>query len=193
MMIFLVVINIILIAAVVLLLAKQGRSKTYSFTELEDVELLEFQENLKKLIEQMKITAEKGAADMKASEKELKSGINEAEKAAKELKYLIERSRYIRSSNRRPENEILKDTEETEIKQKKKPAGDFGDFETPAKKTARFEMNDGDEAGAEKDDGSDKFGRVSRLLDRGLGVDEIVSVTGLARSEVMLIKNLKKN
>ncbi|MFP4465929.1 MAG: hypothetical protein ACLFP1_02655 [Candidatus Goldiibacteriota bacterium] len=198
MIIFLTVINIILIAAVIVLFFRIGKSGGHAFSDLEDVELLEFQENLKKLIDRMKETAEKGTADMRRGSIELEARIKEAEKNAKELKYLIERSRHIKSVERKKEKAPADPAEKEETDSfdlRRRSAGDrpgvkSAEPEKEPKKTAKFEMDEEERNGDAG--GQDKFTRVSRLLDRGLGVDEIVSVTGYTRSEVALIKNLKK-
>ena len=204
-MTLLIILNIVLILAVIVILSSGRRAKNNVFSSLEDIELIEFQQNLKDLIDQLHKVAETKVKEMEIKKKEIEDALAMSDARINELKYLIERNQLIRKSEYkaaiaagpRPEEIIFPELRE-------KPAGDASRKARPAApaQTARFMMNELPderiEDGAIKHMGPDdfpvknKYEHINSLIKNGLSIDEISKVTGLSRGEIELIRNIKR-
>jgi hypothetical protein len=196
---FLVIANIVLVLTVLLLLFIAKKPRNTVFSSLEDIELIEFQQNLKELIEQLHKVSENEINDMSLKKKEMEETIASAEAKIKELRYLVDRNQLIRKSEYKSaiaagplQHEDLlfmeiKKPQQAEPVKRQKPA------------PAKFSMNDapasdgGEQAGQQEDNRpKNKYEHINTLIRNGLAIEEIAKVTGLSRGEIELIKNIKR-
>jgi hypothetical protein len=196
MMILLVIINLILIGALIFILARK-RTQGGAFQDLEDVELIEFQQNIKQLIDEIKLAAENGVSSIDVKKSEMEKVLHESEKAVKELKYLIDRNKIIRTAEYKTEISTSRLNRENNVQALppetivavKQPAEAA---ETPEKHTAaKFLLND-DIVGGTVPHEQGRYERVNNLIKNGMSIEEISTVTGMSRGEIELIRNLKK-
>jgi hypothetical protein len=196
---FLILANIVLVITVVVLLFIGKKSGNTVFSSLEDIELIEFQQNLKELIEQLHKVSENEINDMSAKKKEMEETIASAEAKIKELRYLVDRNQLIRKSEYK--SAIAAGPlqhEDLLFMEIKKPVQ-----AEPAKKhkymPAKFEMNEApadegeiEEQQKEENRPKNKYEHINTLIRNGLAIEEIAKVTGLSRGEIELIKNIKR-
>ncbi len=187
--IILIILNIILLGAVVYLILTGQKSKTGVMSELEDIELLEFQHNMRQLVEEMEKSAEAGVTSINSAKTELDRKLKETESAIKEMKYLMERARLQRTAEYKSEISVQQEPGPLEIPVKHEPVT------APApKQPAIFEIREepSKPKPAAKPQVKEKYDRVGKLLENGMESQEIASVTGMSMGEIELIKNLKK-
>jgi hypothetical protein len=193
----LTVLNIALIMVVVILLLSRRAGGKNVLSNLEDIELIEFQQNLKELVDELHRLAETKIRDMDLKKKETEDVLAEADAKIKEMKYLIERNQLIRRSEYKTaiaqgtENDALfpepRKRQQEEISKKTRP------------QPARFVMNEAPERGPDgiqalQDSGAgrDRYAHINNLINNGLSIEEVSKVTGMSRGEIELIKNIKK-
>lgn len=199
MAIFLIVSNVILMAAVIVLIFIRKKPGNTVFSSLEDIELIEFQQNLKDLINQLHKVSENEISDMQSKKKEMEETIASAETRIKELKYLVDRNQLIRKSEYKSAiaagpgqyedllfMEVKKPQPADLVKKNKSAPVKFGLNETHPSET--------DSETVKQEDGrpKNKYEHINTLIKNGLAIEEIAKVTGLSRGEIELIKNLKK-
>lgn len=192
MTIALIILNIILMSAVVFILFKKPKAKSGVMSELEDIELIEFQHNMRQLVEEMEKTADSGVASMNSAKLELEKKLKESETVIKEIKYLMERNRLQRTAEYKTEiTSPQEPTVQIPALQEFKP---HAEPVVIPRQPAVFEIKEEPKSPkiALKTTVKDKYDRVGKLLDNGMAVQEIASVTGMSFGEIELIKNLKK-
>lgn len=195
---FLIAADIILVILVVVLLFVKNKPGNTVFSSLEDIELIEFQQNLKGLIEQLHKMSENEIKDMETKKKEVEDAVASAEAKIKELKYLIDRNQLIRKSEYKSEISAGPlQAENLLFAEMKKPQVQA----EPARKKAvpaKFVINDLQEetktaaAATDENKVKNKYDHINSLIKNGLAVEEIAKVTGLSRGEIELIKNIKR-
>jgi hypothetical protein len=197
MTIFLIVANLLLIAAVIYLALKQAKGAGSVFSSLEDIELIEFQQNLKELINELHKVSENEIAQLDARKKEICEAMAAADTKIKELRYLIDRNQLIRKSEYKSAiSQGPVNPEEVLFSEIRKPAEPV---KKPKPQPAKFIINDApaenieiSEERPEENKGRTKYEHINSLIKNGLAVEEIAKVTGLSRGEIELIKNIKK-
>lgn len=182
---FLIVINIFLIIFVVILLFflknnKQNVKNNKDYN-MNGIELFEFQQNLKALIEDFKNFSDDILKKIDAKEKSLDKIIKEADIKIKEMQYLIERINLLRKAEYKVE---LKKDMAVDEKNKKV------EMEKIIKPVSKFVI---DEKNNEDIKVTDKYEKIKNLLESGMSVNEIAKITGLSKGEIELVKNLKKD
>ncbi|MBN2754081.1 MAG: hypothetical protein JXR81_04360 [Candidatus Goldbacteria bacterium] len=188
----LIILNILLLAAVIFLFLKKPKEKSGVLSELEDIELIEFQHNMRQLVEEMEKSASLGVSSINSAKTELDKKLKETETVIKELKYLLERNRLQRTAEYKTEiSSVQEPAAAVPVVQEAKPQAE------PAiitRQPAVFEIKEEPKnpKQAVKPSVKDKYDRVGKLLDNGMAVQEIASVTGMSFGEIELIKNLKK-
>ncbi|HDQ25806.1 MAG TPA: hypothetical protein ENN43_03555 [bacterium] len=197
--IILVILNIILIA-VILLMVLRGGKKSPLFSDLEDMELIEFQHNLRELIDELNRVSETGIKNMDIKKTETQEVLKQAEMKIKELKYLIERNRISRPAGA---------AENTRGSVINPPAGAEENLFPPLarknppisnpvisdrKPAPKFSINEKEPepAGGAESKAGEKYGHINNLLKGGMDIAEIAKVTGMSRGEIELIRNIKK-
>jgi hypothetical protein len=195
MIILLVVLNVILLCAAAYLLYKNRKDISRSgklFSDLEDIDLIEFQQNLKALIEELNRVARTNVAAMESKKAETELMIKSADVRISEIKYLIERNQLKRQAEYKGEiNETIRQesaaiTFEQGAAQKE-PQGLSRMMITGMEET--FPETPAAEA---KAPAKDKYQHINGLIKNGLSVEEIAKVTGLTRGEIELVRNIKK-
>ena len=195
MTIFLVVFNVILICASVYLLyrnRKEIRRSEKLFSDLEDIDLIEFQQNLKALIEELNRVARTNIAGMEEKKSETELVIKSADVRISEIKYLLERNQLKRQAeykgaiNETPAQPQSGLSSEPEA-QAREPQGLSRMIITGMEET--FSEMPAEEA---KAPAKDKYQHINGLIKNGLSVEEIAKVTGLTRGEIELVRNIKK-
>jgi hypothetical protein len=198
----LIILNIVLMLGVIILFFTRKHGKKNVFSSLEDIELIEFQQNLKDLIDQLHKVAETKVKEMEIKKKEIEDTIVMSDAKINELKYLIERNQLIRKSEYKAAIAAGPLPEEVVFPEfKKKPVEDASRKARQAP-PARFVMNEmfsdsAENAGeqpaeTENNKGKNKYEHINSLIKNGLSVDEISKVTGLSRGEIELIRNIKR-
>ena len=187
----LIILNIFLIAAVIFMLLKKPKEKSGVLSELEDIELIEFQHNMRQLVEEMEKSASVGVASINSAKAELDKKLKESETVIKELKYLLERNRLQRTAEYKTEISSVQEPAAAAAVQEAKPQAEPLII---SRQPAVFEIKEEPKnpKQAVKASVKDKYDRVGKLLDNGMAVQEIASVTGMSFGEIELIKNLKK-
>ncbi len=195
----LIVLNIFLIVLVVFILAVKKSKQKNVMSNLEDIELIEFQQNLKELINELHKLAETKIQELDKKKKETEEILASADTKIKEMKYLIDRNQLIRKSEYKaaiasgvPQDAPLF----TETP--KKPADETARKAKPA--ASKFVMNEIPEESRKKNGtpaanpgkGMDKYDYISNLARNGMSTEEISKVTGMPRGEIELIKSIKK-
>jgi len=197
---FLVTANIVLIIIIILLLIAGKKPHSTVFSSLEDIELIEFQQNLKELIEQLHKVSENEINDMSSKKKEMEETIASAEAKIKELRYLVDRNQLIRKSEYKSAIAAgpLQHEDLMFMEIKNPPPAEA------AKKhklmPAKFIMNEAPAAGdgvaaeeqAEESRPKNKYEHINTLIRNGMAIEEIAKVTGLSRGEIELIKNIRR-
>ncbi len=196
--IFLTILNVTLIGVVLLVLSfkkNQPAAKSDLSSELEGFDLIEFQQNLKNLIEELNSSASSSIKNMEASRARLDELLKAADVKTNELKYLLERNQLRRQAEYKSAiNDKLENTPEPE--QIEEPLLFKNQEENSLK--PKFMINtieetvEAAEISSAKQTGSDRYQHINSLINNGLSVDEIAKVTGLSRGEIELIRNLKK-
>lgn len=196
----LIAMNVILIALVIILLAVKNTKQKNVMSSLEDIELIEFQQNLKDLINELHKLAETKIQEMDKKKNETEEIVAAAETKIKEMKYLIDRNQLIRKSEYKaaisagaiPDTPLFADTA-------KKAADETARKAKPA--PAKFVMNEMPEENRKKSNaaaaagsgrGMDKYDYINNLARNGMSTEEISKVTGMPRGEIELIKSIKK-
>jgi|GEM_PF-1471545 uncharacterized membrane protein len=196
--IFLTILNVTLIGVVLLVLSfkkNQPAAKSDLSSELEGFDLIEFQQNLKNLIEELNSSASSSIKNMEASRARLDELLKAADVKTNELKYLLERNQLRRQAEYKSAiNDKLENTPEPE--QIEEPLLFKNQEENSLK--PKFMINtieetvEAAEISSAKQTGRDRYQHINSLINNGLSVDEIAKVTGLSRGEIELIRNLKK-
>jgi uncharacterized membrane protein len=196
--IFLTILNVMLIGVVLLVLSikkNHPAAKSELSSELEGFDLIEFQQNLKNLIEELNASATSSIKNMEVSRERLEELLKDADAKTNELKYLLERNHLRRQAEYKSAiNEKHEKTFEPE--QTEEPLL----FKTREENAPRpkFMINtveetvEAAEISSAKQAGRDRYQHINSLITNGLTVDEIAKVTGLSRGEIELIRNLKK-
>ena len=197
----LIILNVILIIIVIFIAVKNQGEKEKVFSTLEGIELIEFQQNLKQLIEELNNVTEIKIREMDEKKSETEKMLKEFDIKTKELRYLIERQQIMRKTDYKAEFSKGPSAVPEKPVQQNLPLDREKireEAENSPKKSARFVINEKEEkeepaasfsaAGKTKD----KYSHISALLQNGMQVEEIAKVTGLTRGEIELIKNIKK-
>ena len=195
MQILLVMLNVVLMAACVYLLYKNRKDLSRSeklFSDLEDIDLIEFQQNLKALIEELNRVARTNIAGMEEKKAETELVIKSADVRISEIKYLIERNQLKRQAEYKGAiNEPMPQPAAPQAfdveTQPKEPQGISRMIITGMEEAA--ETAPLSEAKAPV---KDKYQHINSLIRNGLSVEEIAKVTGLTRGEIELVRNIKK-
>ncbi len=201
MIIILIIFNIILILFLLFLIISRFNNKNSFFSNIESVELIEFQKGLKELIDELNKITNTGIKDLDNKKKEIDNSIVLIDSKIKELKYLIERNQIIRQSEYKKEIsygkiDIIDETnnqnviKDTLIKQKI----DSKSLDKSQKKTNKDELKIlvSQEKSDKLDDFNLKYSQIHNLIKNGVTIDEISKITGLTKGEIELIKNIKK-
>ena len=201
MLTLLIAVNIVLIAVVVFLATRKRPGGGNILADMENDELIEFQQNLRELIGELNRISKDSIEKMNASKKDIDSSVSAADLKIRELKYLVERHRLMRGSSYR--EEIAKGPENSAAQgEGARGSGKISGINK--KNRAKFVINDKEkpeeeERGSrelpEKKEGrqkQDKYGHIKSLISGGMSVEEIARVTGLTKGEIELIINIKK-
>jgi hypothetical protein len=196
-LILLTVLNVILIGVVIMLLSIRKappQKKSELSSELEGFDLIEFQQNLKNLIEELNSSAQSSIKDMENKKAQLEDTLRSADTRINELKYLLERNQLRRQAEYKSAiNEEPAAGEETKDE-------DLFSFK-PAEETVlqpKFMLNTAEEAreaaaiNESKQSGREKYQHINSLIKSGISIEDIAKVTGLSRGEIELIRNIKK-
>ncbi len=194
-MTILIAINIALIILVLILLIVKASNKNGGQNSLEDLELIEFQQNMHNLIDELNKVSESKLREMDLKMAEMNAVVKAVESKIRELKYIIERNRYMREADFKTEMSLPvsaasagPDAAHTpQEKNVQQPQADA------AAGTAKFTINESFEAPSDSgSSGESRNDYVARLIDSGMAADEISKITGINRGEVELIKNIKR-
>jgi len=192
MLIVLIILNFILILTVIIVLYTKNNIKgTTIFTRMEDFELLEFQDNLKSLIEELNKVTSTSVKEMENKKAEIDKLFIEIDSKIKELKYMIERVNLlkkpiIRQDFQKKEENLLnieqkKVNYKTEVKNENL-------IDTNINKTSKFVI---DENSSLLNQNKLKYENIKKLLLQGMPINEIAKLSNLTIGEIELIKNLK--
>lgn len=200
MTILLVILNVVLMALTIYLLYKNRRDTSRSdklFSDLEDIDLIEFQQNLKGLIEELNRVAKTNITGMEDKRTETELTIKSADVRINEIKYLMERNQLKRQAEYKGainEPAEQKPAEHKAVKLSfeeepgiKEPQGISRMIITGMEE--RFETPP---AADTKAPVMDKYQHINNLIKNGLSVEEIAKVTGLTRGEIELVRNIKR-
>lgn len=192
----LVVMNVLLLALVVYLFFIKNRGARTG-TAVDDMELIEFQQNLKELINELNSTADTKIKEMESKKNESIETVKLLDQKIKELKYLIERNQLMRTSDYRVEVALKNQdprpvNEEPEIPGIVAPAQPAKQPKPPKKTNAKFVMKEPAFEPEKTPKTQDKYSHISALLASGMSVAEISKITGLPKGEIELIRNIKK-
>lgn len=201
MLFILIIINIILIAFLLFLIVSKNRNKNILFSNIENIELIEFQRGLKELIDELNKITNSGIKEFDAKKKEIDSNIILIDTKIKELKYLIERNQIIRQSEYKKEiaygkTELKKETNDSNttkdklIKQNLNKKNIFDSSKKIDKNVLKILI---DENKTDKpDDIHLKYSQIHNLINNGMPIEQISKITGLTKGEIQLIINIKK-
>jgi hypothetical protein len=189
----LVVLNLMLVVAAVYLVYKNRKVTSRSeklFSDLEDLDLIEFQQNLKTLIDELNSVARTSIAGMEEKKAETEQIIKAADVRISEIKYLMERNQLKRQAEYKgainePAGQKLMTLPFEETGGVKEQQGISRMIITGMEETE----GTGPEA---KAPAKDKYQHINGLIKNGLSVEEIAKVTGLTRGEIELVRNIKK-
>lgn len=191
--------NIILVIITIVLLFLKSRPHNTVFSNLEDIELIEFQQNLKELIEQLHKVSENEIKDMETKKKEMEDTMASAEIKIKELRYLIDRNQLIRKAEYKsaiaagpvshPELMFVEAKNNQSVEPAKKQKTMSSNF---IMDEHTMEEKDTSRQVPEENRGRNKYEHINSLIKNGLAIEEISKVTGLSRGEIELIKNIRK-
>jgi uncharacterized phage infection (PIP) family protein YhgE len=188
-----------MIGLVILLLSLKKstpQKKSELSSELEGFDLIEFQQNLKNLIEELNSSAQSSIKEMEGKNSQLEETLRSADARINELKYLLERNQLRRQAEYKSAiNEVPavepKDDDKDEDLFSFKPAEET--FLSP-----KFMLNTADEAREaaaiieSRQSGREKYQHINSLIKSGISIEEIAKTTGLSRGEIELIRNIKK-
>ncbi len=178
------IINILLIIIVLFLILKKNKKEDNIVNEdMKGIELLEFQQNLKLMIEEFKNFSDEILKKIDEKNEQIKKSIKEADIKISEIKYLIERVNLMKQN----ENKVNAIVENTSLVNDNKIKKDTKKIEKI--KVSKFMINEKEN---EKINEKDKYENIKNLLENGLSVSEISKITGLSKGEIELIKNLKQ-
>lgn len=193
--ILLVILNLLLLGLAGFLFYKNRKEVGHSekmFSDLEDMDLIEFQQNLKALIEELNRVTKTSITDMEEKKADVELIIKAADVRISEIKYLMERNKYKRQAEYKDamtepvadkssvlpfENIIqskeLQDTQKLFITGMEETAelASLPDVQKPVK---------------------DKYQHISSLIKNGLSIEEIAKVTGFTKGEIELVRNIKR-
>jgi len=197
--------NIVLIAVILFIALRKFSKGGFSSSEFDTSELIEFQHNLRQLIEELNRISETSIKEMNEMKESFDKTLAASEVKIREMKYLAERNRIMRQNEYKAEiygqspagAEIPRKNEISFFEQK----GRVKAVEEPGRKASKFMINESvPEKSSEKirsgiqgeNKPKSKYEHIHSLILRGMPVDEISKVTGLSKGEIELIKNLKK-
>lgn len=193
----LIIINAVLIVLVIVLLAVRQPAKKDSYAAIEDLELIEFQQNMHNLIDELNKVSDSKIKEMDAKIGEMNTVLKAVDSKMRELKYVIERNRYMREADfktevSQPVKEITQESQKELHFKRPLPSADVS--ENPLKgKSGKFTINEtNDYESSAPAGGEDKYEYISKLADSGMAASEISRVTGINVGEIELIRNIKK-
>lgn len=191
----LIILNVILLFMAGYLFYKNRKDTSRSeklFSDLEDMDLIEFQQNLKALIGELSRVAKTNVASMEEKKAETELVIKSADVRISEIKYLLERNQLKRQAEYK---EAINSPAET-----KAPVLPF-EAPGPVKDvpgmsrmliTGMEDTADAVPAQEAPAPAKDKYQHINSLIKNGLSIEEIAKVTGLTRGEIELVRNIKK-
>ncbi len=199
MIVILIILNIVLLLIILYFIISWNLNRINTSTDFGNTELMEFQKNLKELIEELNKTVDNKINDLSIKKKEIDNGIILIDSKIKELKYLTERNQIIKQSGYKNEITlekpvIIKENNANNIKEKtinQKPLKKDGKFEKDADNN-RIKIVIEENRNNEIDDLNLKYLQIHNLLKNGMSIEEISKITGLTKGEIELIKNIKK-
>ena len=178
--IILVIINIFLIIIILFLIFKKDKKENHIVNDdMKGIELLEFQQNLKSMIEEFRNFSNEIIKKIEEKNETLNKLIREADIKISEIKYLIERINLLKKSENKLNTTVELQKEagfKKEIKKHEKNS------------SSKFIINDKETDNIIE---NDKYNNIKNLLERGLSISEISRITGLSKGEIELIRNLK--
>lgn len=196
-MTILIATNIALIILVIILLVVRPSKKSSGQNALEDLELIEFQQNMHNLIDELNKVSESKLREMDLKMTEMNAVIKAVEAKIRELKYIIERNKYMREADLK--TEIASPVPAAEFRPGAAQGIQGKNTVQPAvlgvvpAGPAKFTINENDETPPEAaSSGETRNDYVARLIDSGMALDEISKITGINRGEIELIRNIKK-
>jgi|DewCreStandDraft_4_1066084.scaffolds.fasta_scaffold00712_25 hypothetical protein len=197
MMIVLIILNIILILIIFILFFIKKSNNNMFYSNIENIDLIEFQKGLKELIEELKKISDTSIKNFEVKKKEIDENIILIDSKIKELKYLIERNQIVRQT------EYKKEINKIEIKQEKDDNIEFKnkllnkkidskDMQNIKNKENNIKILIEDNKKDGLDNQSLKYSQIYNLIKNGVSVEEISKITGMTKGEIELIKNIKK-
>ena len=167
------------------------------YSNIENIDLIEFQKGLKELIEELKKISDTSIKNFEVKKKEIDENIILIDSKIKELKYLIERNQIVRQT------EYKKEINKIEIKQEKDDNIEFKnkllnkkidskDMQNIKNKENNIKILIEDNKKDGLDNQSLKYSQIYNLIKNGVSVEEISKITGMTKGEIELIKNIKK-
>ena len=197
MMIVLIILNIILILIIFILFFIKKSNNNMFYSNIENIDLIEFQKGLKELIEELKKISDTSIKNFEVKKKEIDENIILIDSKIKELKYLIERNQIVRQT------EYKKEINKIEIKQEKDDNIEFKnkllnkkidskDMQNIKNKEHNIKILIEDNKKDGLDNQSLKYSQIYNLIKNGVSVEEISKITGMTKGEIELIKNIKK-
>ena len=191
----LIILNVILLFLAAYLFYKNRKDTSRSeklFSDLEDMDLIEFQQNLKALIGELSHVAKTNVASMEEKKAETELVIKSADVRISEIKYLLERNQLKRQAE-------YKEAINSPAEQKAQVLP----FEAPVPAkdvqgmsrmliTGMEDTADSLPAQEAPAPAKDKYQHINSLIKNGLSIEEIAKVTGLTRGEIELVRNIKK-
>lgn len=195
MIIALVILNVILLIASGYLLYKNRKDTSRSeklFSDLEDMDLIEFQQNLKALIDELSRVAKTNVASMEEKKAETEIVIKSADVRISEIKYLLERNQLKRQAEYK--EAINAPAEQTQINLPYEEPVNSKEAHGMSRMiiTGMEDSQDQSPVTEVKAPAKDKYQHINSLIKNGLSVEEIAKVTGLTRGEIELVRNIKK-
>jgi hypothetical protein len=193
----LTLLNLALIGCVVFILFfRKNPQENKLLSDLEGIDLLEFQQNLKSLIDELNVVANTNILGMEDKKKQVEEIIKSADARINEMKYLIERNQLRRQAEYK---EAISEVQEEPAKHHEiiaEPSNSNGReketvFVSKLVATGLEELEE-DPRPEHKAAGRDKYQHINSLIKNGLSVDEIAKVTGLTRGEIELVRNIKR-
>lgn len=182
MIIFLIILNILLLLIILFLIFKKNNKQDNIINEdMSGIELLEFQQNLKTMIDDFKKFSDEILKKIDEKNESIKKNIKEADIKISEMKYLMERINLLKQSDNKI-NTVVENKSAIKAHKIKNEEPEY------KKNVSKFIIN---EKIAENISEKDKYNNIKNLLENGLSVTEISKITGLTIGEIELIKNLK--
>jgi hypothetical protein len=199
MLVILIILNIILLIITLYFIISGYLKKNNILDTFENTELLEFQKNLKDLIDELNKTINDKINDLSIRKKEIDSSIVLIDSKIKELKYLTERNQIIKQSEYKKEIAYekpvtIKENNANNIKEKlltPKHIRKDGKFEKEQEYN-KIKIVIDENKKNEIDDLNLKYSQIHNLINNGISIEEISKTTGLTKGEIELIKNIKK-